>query len=440
MKRFTIALLLIATAVFGAGIVQAQDTMNRIDIVRPDAPELATEGEYNIGVQTLELVNPEGYDIVNAVEGEPIEQYDRPLTMEVWYPADVADDAEPTPYNVLTRDTEIEATLIGRAVRDAAPLMDDGPYPLVIISHGYPGNRFLMSHLGENLATKGYVTVSVDHTDSTYSDQAAFGSTLVNRPLDQLFVLEQMSQLGATDSDSFLAGLVDADNTAIIGYSMGGYGALNAIGGGFTEESIGLSFAPPNEGLRVRQAGNEMYEDTFDERIQAVVAIGPWGMNTGFWNDETLAGIEDVPILFMAGGVDDVSGYEEGVRAIWEGVANTDRHLLTFENANHNAAAPMRAPREVLEAGSGYDHYSDAVWDNTRMNNIAQHFATAFLGVHLQGDEELQDYLTVEVESAAEGVYAVDDDGNFTEEHTYWPGFPNRTAVGLTLEFAGAGE
>jgi predicted dienelactone hydrolase len=61
-------------------------------------------------------------------------------------------------------------TLSGRAARDAAPA--EGEFPLVIISHGYPGNRFLLSHLGENLASKGYVTVSIDHPDSTYDDMA----------------------------------------------------------------------------------------------------------------------------------------------------------------------------------------------------------------------------------------------------------------------------
>jgi predicted dienelactone hydrolase len=54
----------------------------------------------------------------------------------------------------------------------------------VIISHGYPGNRFLMSHIGENLASKGFVCVSIDHKDSTYDDQKAFASTLYNRPFD----------------------------------------------------------------------------------------------------------------------------------------------------------------------------------------------------------------------------------------------------------------
>ena len=66
----------------------------------------------------------------------------------------------------------------------------------MIISHGYPGNRYLMSHIGENLASKGFVTVSIDHKDSTYDDQKAFGSTLYNRSFDQLFVLNEIDRLG----------------------------------------------------------------------------------------------------------------------------------------------------------------------------------------------------------------------------------------------------
>ncbi|MEB0292681.1 hypothetical protein QN351_19495, partial [Cryobacterium sp. 10C2] len=85
------------------------------------------------------------------------------------------------------RDGKTAVSLSGQAVRDASPDKAHGPYPLVIVSHGYPGNRFLLSHLTENLASKGYVVVAIDHTDSTYEDMQAFSSTLLNRSLDQLF-------------------------------------------------------------------------------------------------------------------------------------------------------------------------------------------------------------------------------------------------------------
>lgn len=78
----------------------------------------------------------------------------------------------------------------------------------------------LLAHLAENIASKGYVVVSIDHTDSTYRTQAAFASTLVNRSVDQLFVLSQIETM-AKEEGSFLYQLADASNTGIIGYSMG---------------------------------------------------------------------------------------------------------------------------------------------------------------------------------------------------------------------------
>jgi predicted dienelactone hydrolase len=419
MIRRTVVLTLALTL---APMLTVANAHNRIDMVRPDAPELAAFGAFTPGVRTLEFVNPDQLDIVNARPGAPTPVYDRPLVVEVWYPAD-APTAAPGAhaYTVLTRDGATTATLYGRAQREAAPLSSEGPFPLVILSHGYPGNRFLMSHFGENLASKGFVVASIDHTDSTYADQAAFGSTLLNRPLDQLFVLDAMARLGADDT-SDMAGLIDADRSAIVGYSMGGFGALNAVGAGFTAASVDFGFAPPNQALRARQAGTPEYLASLDERVRAVIAIGPWGMPAGFWDAEGLAGIS-TPVLFMAGSVDDVSGYERGVAAIFERTVNAERYLLTFVNANHNAAAPIAPPREV--GPDTFGHYADAVWDNTRMNNVAQHFATAFLGIHLQGDETLAPYLDLVTDDAT---------GNPTARHTSWRGFPDRTAVGLRFE------
>lgn len=164
---------------------------------------------------------------------------------------------------MLTRDPSIHATLSGQAVRGAAPQLESVPFPLVVISHGYPGNRFLMSHLGENLASKGYVAVSIDHTDSTYDDQKAFASTLYNRPLDQLFVASEIARLSASSNPAmFLRGLVDADHTGLVGTRWGGYGVFNVIGGGFSAASETMAAAPPNRLLAERGAANPAYRQT----------------------------------------------------------------------------------------------------------------------------------------------------------------------------------
>lgn len=434
-RTATAILVLVALGAIGVAAQQ-----NRFDTVTPSAPELAPYGPHTIGVRTIQVTDRNRPDILNTRDGGPVARYDRTLTLEVWYPAALAAGQQPGgEYRVVTRDPAITATVHGKAVRDAAPQIAGGAFPLVVISHGYPGNRYLMSHVGENLASKGFVTVSIDHKDSTYDDQKAFASTLYNRSFDQVFVLNEIDRLGKAGSGSFLAGLVDASRTGIIGYSMGGYGVVNVIGGGYSDSSVAGAQAPPNKLLADRAASNPAYQKARDARIKAAIAIGPWGMQGGYWNAEGLKGIR-TPVLFVAGSADDVSGYEKGTRAIYQGAVNADRYLLTFVNANHNAAAPMTAPVETYGTtgtppSSAYSHYADAVWDTVRMNNIFHHFATAYFGLYLKGEQDRQAYFEV-VPNGKDGVYAMDRDGKPLPTHTYWKGFKRATAVGLILEHA----
>ncbi len=412
---------------------------NRIDIIRHDAPELAQFGAYDIGVRTLEMTDSDRPDVLNTVEDGATTYYDRHLTVEVWYPALLAENQQPgTAYSTPTRNLDITATLHGRATRDARPHSDIGAVPLIIISHGYPGNRYLMSHMGENLASKGYVVASIDHRESTYTDQAPISSTLYHRPLDQLFVLDQISML-ANSNTGFLAGLVDTDNTGIVGYSMGGYGLVINVGGGYSETLVSHQMAPPN-GLAVRHAAsNPDYRDKLDTRIKAAFAVAPWGMANGVWNPDDLSGIE-VPTFYLSGSVDTTAGYEKGTRAIFESAIQSDRYLLTYVNAGHNAGAPIPLPVELQtnEDQTGASHYTDPVWDSVRMNNIMDHFATAFFDYNLKGRKDRLEYLSL-VPDAHDGVYSKNE-GLETEDHTYWKGFEAGTARGLMLEHLGSAQ
>ncbi|MTI45485.1 platelet-activating factor acetylhydrolase isoform II [Roseibium hamelinense] len=412
----------------------AHAAQNRIDTIRPDAPELAKHGDHGVGRLTLELTNPDQIDILNVGDTGDLPIYDRRLTVEVYYPAQR--NAAPTPMATFLRDGETEVVLHGISAAGAEPDRTGAPYPLVLVSHGYPGNRFLMSHLAENLASKGYVTVSIDHTDSTYRDKAAFGSTLVNRPLDQIFVLDELERL-STEAGGPLNGLVDTERTGLIGYSMGGYGALIAAGAGVTDVAVDYDWGAPGTTLARHLAGSDSHEALVDDRLAAIVAIGPWGRERDFWNADGMAGLR-VPTLFVAGSEDDISGYEGGIRRLWEEGTGADRHLLTFVSANHNAAAPIPAPAESYFFSetlgwSPFEHYADAVWDSVRMNNILQHFTTAFMDLHIKGDTDKAAYLDL-VPKAEDGVHAVSEDGFPTDSHTYWAGFADRTAKGLRFE------
>lgn len=427
MRTLPIALSLLTAATAHAE--------NRIDIVRPDAPELAHYGDHKIGVTTITFTNPDQIDVVNTEAEGDIARYDRDVTVEIWYPATAETQSGGT-LTTLVRDGVTKAVLTGQAVRDAVP--DTGQaFPLVIISHGYPGNRFLLSHLAENIASKGYVVASIDHPDSTYDDQTAFGSTLVNRPWDQRFVIDQMAAL-----EGDLGSIIEGDNVAIVGYSMGGYGALIYAGAGVTKASTEYTWGAPQGLLERNMMGTESHASLEDDRVKAFVTFGPWGNNTGFWDADGWAGITK-PLMLIAGSVDDVSQYD-AIRGIFDNTKNTTRHLLTFENANHNAGAPMPAPVESydLPAEDGwfpFGHYSDAVWDTTKMNNVSQHFVTGFLDLHLKAQAEKATYFDL-VSDGNDAVWSVDDNGEPDADHTYWEGFRPRSAFGLIFQTKETGQ
>ena len=275
MRRVSVFACAFVFALAAAGVAQT----NRIDTVTPSAPELAPYGRYAIGVRTIQATDKNRPDILNTKEGGPTARYDRTLTLEVWYPAALAAGQKPGgDYRAITRDPAITATLHGQAVRDAAPLTPSRRSRSSSSRTAIRATAILMSHLGENLASKGFVTVSIDHKDSTYDDQKAFASTLYNRAFDQLFVLNEMERLGKAGSGSFLAGRLDASRTGIVGYSMGGYGVVNVIGGGYSKASETITGAPPNKLLAERGAANPDYRKTIDPRIKAAIAIAPWGM------------------------------------------------------------------------------------------------------------------------------------------------------------------
>ncbi|MDG1276507.1 MAG: dienelactone hydrolase [Algoriphagus sp.] len=394
----------------------------------PDAPELAARGEYAVGVQTLDLLNKNQLNILNYGKGGD-SLYNRPLKIEVWYPAnavgtDLISYDEVMGQNGSPTRPIIPFTFLGRATRNSKPVSSAGSFPLVIVSHGYTGSRYLMTYLTENLASKGYVVVAIDHTEATFKDAAGFQSTLLNRSLDDLFVLNEIARM-SKQADSFLNGLVDSDNSALIGYSMGGYGAINVVGAGYSPQASQLfgSITSGSKALEKRTIGNPEFQASIDHRIKVVVAFAPWGMQRGVWNAEGLAGIK-IPSLFIAGSKDDISGYEDGTKAIYEGAVNSDRILLTYIDARHNTA-PNPPPAEALEAGRPIDEYlryADSVWDMRRINNINQHFVTAFLGIHLKGKEDYKPYLYLTEEAKMK----------------VWPGFKPRTSIGLELDHQSA--
>jgi predicted dienelactone hydrolase len=157
------------------------------------------------------------------------------------------------------------------------------------------------------------------------------------------------------------------------------------------EAALGMEGAPAHGLWDIHRA------PVVDPALRAIIPIGPWGRHRGLWDATGLAGLR-VPMLLMAGSADEISGYGDGMRLIFEEATGVSRHLLTFEGAGHNAAAPYPAPAEAFEPSAHLEflpaeHYADPVWDTVQMNGIAQHFARAFLDLHLKGEGTKAAYL-----------------------------------------------
>jgi predicted dienelactone hydrolase len=231
-----------------------------------DAPVLAALGPHGVGAATISV--PTGTKAGS-----------RTLRVVLWYPAAAQTGATPIPIPYRHRLepppplTALEVSTEALAVRDAAPAR--GKFPLVIVSHGYRGWPESMSYITENLASKGYVVAGIDHGDRPFTDAAGFGAsfalTASTRARDQQAVLAHLAG-PASAAGHKLGRAIDTDRVALIGYSMGGFGALATAGAGYDPQSPAYRSLPA--GALSDQAEGRREPD---RRIRAVVAIAPWG-------------------------------------------------------------------------------------------------------------------------------------------------------------------
>jgi pimeloyl-ACP methyl ester carboxylesterase len=246
----------------------------------PDAAvtpaELAARGPYAVGVTTRTL--PEGG------------------LVEIWYPADESAAGGSVSYNV--RDflaPEIAALLTGdvddsftiEATRDA-PTASDGPFPIVLFSHGASSFRTQSSHLAEHLASWGMVTASTDHPSRDLLN--SLGGTAEGQPpaTDQLRSMR--TYLTTLGDDPVLGGALDNDRVALGGHSAG---------------------------------GGTIAEVALDDGILGYVSYASGLRDT----------VPDVPSLFMAGELDAIIAASRTAEAFE--VAPAPSWLWVFEAAGH---------------------------------------------------------------------------------------------------------
>jgi predicted dienelactone hydrolase len=403
----------------------------------PDAPELAALGEHAVGVRTLTLAQAGQVDLLAfdpTTKSAP--KRERRLAVELWYPAQAEAGAAPVMYEA-AMESEPPAPpskfrIAGLAVRDAKAA--SGRYPLVVVAHGYGNVPVAMSWLTENLASKGYVVAAIHHGDP-YLNPAGLPDALLHRPLDIAFVARELQRTLGAD------GLVDATGTALIGYSVGGYGALTA-GGGTLDAASPMVGMVPGGALQPYVRDGAQRDAMLAPNVKAVVAFAPAGGAFGAWGTHGLADVT-VPLFLIAGDRDLTVPYESGARAFFDQARNAPRYLLTFRGGGH-ALGLGPAPPEMRASLWNQDWFEDPVWRKERLVGISLHFLTAFLDRYVKGNPSRSAYLDGLVEESGKGTWNAPQGtpwGAYSpggEGITLWKGFQRRHAEGMSLLHADA--
>lgn len=189
-------------------------TTTTVPLPEFSAADYAETGPWPVGVTTRELSTG------NAVE--------------IWYPA--GDDAlgQTETYAVRTFTPEVMRLLVPEEINDRfsvpagrdATVGTDGPYPMVLFSHGANSFRLQSTALTYHLASWGMVVVSTDHPTRDLIG-------LLGRPDGlPLSDADVSAARGLVTSDPTLGPIIDAERVAVSGHSAGGGTSLAVAAAG----------------------------------------------------------------------------------------------------------------------------------------------------------------------------------------------------------------
>lgn len=245
IKRSIIALLLIVYIGVSAAL----------PILLPVFSFAETQGPYPVGSTTMVLEDERREELATD---DPADS--RKLKIQIWYPATPGTGTGKSPYiehlpvvlEGLRQAISIPPFLLGQlkyvqshSEQDAELSTDQDRFPVLLFSHGLTGFRNQNTFQVEELASRGYVVVGIDHPYDAaavvFPDQTAmlklenlsgFDAYEKKSRLwveDAKFVLDQMELLNESDQKGLFSERLDMDKVGMFGHSFGGATAAQML-------------------------------------------------------------------------------------------------------------------------------------------------------------------------------------------------------------------
>jgi len=203
----------------------------------------APTGPMHVGTRVMDLLDSRRNDPYLADGAK------RELLVRFWYPASLDQGCEaagytsPAVWSYFSQLAEFPLPQVTTNSCQDAPVRGDA-HPVIVFTHGYTGTFTDYTFLFEDLASRGYVVASVDHTyeatavefpdgrflksmmgshlaDTWHTDDQSLSLAVSARLADLKFVVSELGHLNASASNPF-AGKLDMTKVALAGHSLGG--------------------------------------------------------------------------------------------------------------------------------------------------------------------------------------------------------------------------
>ena len=231
-------------------------------------------GDYDIGTKVYQINDTSRTEIYGEADTF------RKFNVQIWFPFEKTNETERAPWlldqevtsQALSRDFGFPGFLLNQTqyvVSNSyldADFTEEKTYPIVILSHGWSGTKYLHSDLGEMFASEGFIAVSIEHTygsvASVIDNEVIFKQNdaltafkdddlglesntrlMMTYGLDVIATIDYLEVLNQ-DSDDIFYGHLDLDHIGAVGHSTGG--------------------------------GGIVYASLLDQRIKAIIGLDAW--------------------------------------------------------------------------------------------------------------------------------------------------------------------